>query len=77
MQFDTSSIPVYVAPTYQLPGQQQQAVVHEVVGYIQVPMQASAQQVYDTLQVGSWQRRVDSTSTPSSQLHAAGRSVCF
>jgi hypothetical protein len=61
VQLDTSAIPVYVAPAYQLPGQQQQAVVHEVVGYIQVPMQASAQQVYDTIQVGragSWQRKI-------------------
>jgi hypothetical protein len=47
-------IPVYVAPTYQVPEQQQQqAVVHETVGYIQVPMQASAQQVYQLIQV-SW-----------------------
>lgn len=48
-----ASIPVFVAPSYQLPGQQQQAVVHEAVGYIQVPMVASAQQAYTILQV-SW-----------------------
>jgi hypothetical protein len=36
---------------YQLPEQQQQAVVHETVGYIQVPMQASAQQAYSSIQV--------------------------
>jgi hypothetical protein len=46
-----SAIPVYVAPTYQVQEQQQQAVVHETVGYIQVPMQASAQQVYQSIQV--------------------------
>ena len=48
-----ASIPVYVAPTYQLPEQQQQQrPVHEGVGYIQVPMQASAQEVYNIIQVG-------------------------
>jgi hypothetical protein len=52
VQMHVSSIPVYVAPTYQLAEQQQQqSVVHEVVGYIQVPMQATAQQVYTTIQV--------------------------
>jgi hypothetical protein len=51
VQMHVSSIPVYVAPTYQLAEQQQQSVVHEVVGYIQVPMQASAQQVYMAIQV--------------------------
>lgn len=52
VKLTASSIPVYVAPTYQLPGEQQQQVVHESVGYIQVPMQAAAQQVYSIIKVG-------------------------
>jgi len=52
VKLTASSIPVYVAPTYQLPGEQQQQVVHESVGYIQVPMQATAQQVYSIIKVG-------------------------
>lgn len=53
-----SNISVYVAPPYlyqqatQQPQQQQQSIVHEVMGYIMVDMNDSAVQVYHTLQVG-------------------------
>lgn len=48
------AVPVYVAPVQhsQQQQQQQQAPVHELMGYVAVPMDAPAQQVYRTLQVG-------------------------
>ena len=45
------SIPVYVAPVQHNQQQQQQQPVHELMGYVAVPVDAPAQQVYHTLQV--------------------------
>lgn len=73
LHVSVSSIPVYVAPTYQLAEQQQQSVVHEVVGYIQVPMQASAQQVYATIQVRVCVYPYPSTQRPAAAVHLISR----
>jgi len=60
-------IPVYVAPPCQQQQHQQpqqQRAVHDVMGYITVPMNASAQEVYDTINVCCYMSETEEWAGP-------------